>query len=103
MVSYTFTLPAICNLQQLRDEVLAVASPTSVARVGNQVTLTFDSNVDIAPIEQALTDHVPSEIADFDGLVAKARDVWAGNDTFTQAQAQKILAGLVLIVARYLR
>jgi hypothetical protein len=54
-------------------------------------------------INQIVEGHAPAEFAHLDLLVAKAVNVWAGTDTFTVAQSQKILAGLVLIVARHLR
>lgn len=42
-------------------------------------------------------------IQSFGPLIAKAKAVYAGTDTFTNAQSQRILAALVLLVYRKLR
>lgn len=42
----------------------------------------------------------PQEDRDLSALRAKAQDVFAGNSTFTAAQVQKILAGIVLRLTR---
>lgn len=62
-----------------------------------------NEGADWVGVSDLIRAHSPSSLADLDALVAKARNVWQGTDTFTQAQAQKILAGLVLVVARHLR
>ena len=101
-----FQLPALVDPAQLKAEIEAVVGRSVTAvRDGNRVV--FQSIYEIAgfedQVEQTIRDHRPQDLDQFDQLVAKAQNVWAGTDTFTQAQAQKILAGLVLVVARHLR
>ena len=108
MSSFTFTLPPLVDVDQLRSELAALGVPglASAVRSGATVQLTFDEalvDVTVDEIQAVITAHRPDDLADLDQLVAKARDVWSGSGTFTPAQAQKILAGLVLVVARYLR
>jgi hypothetical protein len=88
----------------LREQVIsAVGTPISVSRANGEITFVFETDIDRTLLEQIVLSHSPAELDQLDQLVAKARDVWAGTDTFTMAQSQKILAGLVLVVARHLR
>ena len=101
-----FTLPALVDADQLRAEIEAIVGrPVSASREGNR--LVFDSIYEIVGFEDRIAEtiraHRPRDLDELEQLVAKARDVWSGNGTFTPAQAQKILAGLVLVVARNLR
>lgn len=51
-------------------------------------------------VRQVVRRHVSGRQRQLDQLRVKARAVWRGEGTFTQAQAQKILAGLVLTELR---
>jgi hypothetical protein len=83
------------------DMTVVVTRPPDTPSVAAPVDpMSSDDWVRMMSIMEA---HRPSTDRDLDQLVAKARNVWQGSDTFTQPQAQKILAGLVLIVARHLR
>lgn len=85
------------------------------AALGQDITVTVVGESDVPQLNPppADVDHATavavvrnfrtSEMRQLDQLVEKARRVWQGTDTFTNAQAQKIIAGLVLIVARRLR
>jgi hypothetical protein len=99
MISFTFPIRMV-DVDQLNEELgdLGVASADD-----GRVTVTFDRSEVEEQIEAIVRAHRPQAFDEFDRLVTKARAVWSGEDTFTQAQAQKILAGLVLVVARYLR
>jgi hypothetical protein len=58
------------------------------------------------PEQQAELDaqaEAQAQLSQLDAVIAKSRAVIAGTDTFTNAQAQQILARLVLLVARRLR
>lgn len=57
---------------------------------------------DVQKAVRIVRSHRTADQRQLEMLVEKARNVWAGNDSFTQAQAQKILAGLVLVVSRRL-
>lgn len=105
-MSHTLTVPAppSVDVAQLRDELTAAGfSPLSGTRRGDSLIIEFAEQPDALRVSEIVAAHEPSEFAEFEQLVVKARRVWNGEDTFTQAQAQKILAGLVLVVARYLR
>jgi hypothetical protein len=99
------------DLPALRTEIETVTGLTIAGggRDGSELWVEFETTEgvdDIAlaeTVREAVAAHTPQEITDLDLLVAKARNVWAGTDTFTAAQSQKILAGLVLVVARHLR
>lgn len=101
-----FPLPAMVDPAQLKAEIEAVVGhPVTVTRDGNRVV--FENVYDIVGVHEQVAEtirnHRPADLNQFDQLVSKAQRVWAGDDTFTVAQVQKILAGLVLIVARRLR
>lgn len=98
MITYRFPAPQLVDMDELSAEIGVAAK-----RDGTHVVIESDSRLDAEFIEQIIANHEPSSSIQLDALVSKARDVWAGTDTFTQAQAQKILAGLVLVVARQLR
>lgn len=111
-MSFPYRVPAPVALDQaqLKSELEAATglSVLSGRRDGPDLVIFFDQAAwmwtDVGDvIRQTVGDHVPPELAELDAIVEKARAVWRGEDTFTQAQAQKILAGLVLIVARHLR
>lgn len=75
------------------DEEIVVADP--------------DANVTAEQVQAALDAHTPDPLygldedsRQFQALRAKAKQVWAGDGTFTAAQVQKILAGLVLRATR---
>lgn len=67
---------------------------------GNRMFWDAPSVSDVDTAARVLKEHRTDENRQFDQLVAKARQVWSGQGTFTQAQAQKILAGLVLLENR---
>jgi hypothetical protein len=108
---FTAPAPTTIDLPLLRTEIETATGLTVVqgGRDGADLWVEFDTTEgvdDIAlgvTVRQTVAAHSPQEVTDLDALVAKAVNVWAGTDTFTVAQSQKILAGLVLIVARHLR
>ena len=67
------------------------------------VWATEETEVPALDLDEVMAAYISTEGREVRQLVTKARAVWRGEDTFTQAQAQKILAGLVLVVARHLR
>lgn len=101
MPTYEFPAPEVIDVSQLRDEVIAaVGTPSVVSRTPDTITLTFPDDIDWTLLEGVIGSHQPDEIAQLAQLVEKARAVWVGTDTFTAAQAQKIMAGLVLLENR---
>ena len=95
----TFAHTGPINMIRLMDRLNAEGFPVFAAyQEETQVRVVFSEPVN----EQAVRDLFATrdDPSTFTQLEAKARAVWRGEDTFTQAQAQKILAGLVL---RHLR
>lgn len=94
------------NQAQLRDEIAAALriSAPYVDRLATRLkVLGMVSEDQRATIEQAVADHVPDpdygrteEERNFTAIREKAKAVFAGTDTFTAAQVQKLLAALVL-------
>lgn len=106
MIEHEIQVPPMIDGPQLLDEIESAVGhrPSSVTRKGSVAVLTFeDSSVDVIEVDRVIAGHVPPEIGQLDALVAKAQSVLNGTGTFTMAQSQKILAGLVLVVARRLR
>lgn len=98
------------NPAQLRDEIataLGIPAPY-VDRYADRlevVGMVDDTMAD--QIRAVIASHVPdqgygvpTEDRDLRALRAKAQGVWNGTDTFTAAQVQKILAGIILRATR---
>lgn len=86
------------NLAQLAAEL-----GVSLSGSGLEVVVADSQTVTQAQLVAAIAAHVvdprfgmTDEARQFFALRVKARAVWAGTDTFTPAQIQKFLAGLVL-------
>lgn len=100
--------PPTVDLQQLRTEIEAATGLTVTGgeRRDGFLFVEFETTEGVddialqAQLEQIVADHKTDETTQLDQLIEKARRVWNGTDTFTQAQAQKILAGLVLLENR---
>ena len=114
---HTTTVPAVLDGHALLAEVAAaVGRPSADFRldlVEGEITVHAPDRVQASSIEAAVRAHsgtplplTVEEQADSDagtqllGARAKAREVAAGNGTFTAAQVQKILAHLILRATR---
>lgn len=105
-----FRIPApfVIDRPQLRDEIETATGLTVTGgeRDDTFIVISFESTEGVddialqAQLEQVVAAHKPDEIRQLDQLITKARQVFGGQGTFTQAQAQKILAGLVLLEAK---
>lgn len=92
------------DLPELKADIEAVTGPWAQAKAtAREIALYYENDIDVLAVEQIIKDHSPSRLGDFDAIIEQAENVCGGTDTFTQAQAQKILAGLVLLVARWMR
>lgn len=68
----------------------------SVAQRDGVVTVQADRIIDTNAASQAIDAHEAESTRQLRQLEAKARRVWAGDETFTAAQIQRLVAGLVL-------
>lgn len=94
------SLPAVYDLDLLAQELTdALGVSCTVSVVGGTLRVETDSE-DRDTIERVCGAHLPGERRQLDELVDKARAVLRGEATFTAQEAQKILAGMVLLTAR---
>ena len=111
MFRFTAPAPAAVDVPTLRTEIETATGliVTGGGREGPDLWVTFETTEgtdDIALAEivrQTVAAHSPQEMRDLDPIIEKAQAVARGEDTFTAAQLQRIVARLVLIVARHLR
>lgn len=103
--------PAVVDVPSLRQEIEVATGLTVTAggRDGTELWVTFETtegadDIEVAElVRQTVAAHSPQEMRDLDPIIEKAQAVTRGEDTFTAAQLQRIVARLVLIVARRLR
>lgn len=111
MSRFTAPAPAAVDVPSLRIEIEAATglSITDGGRDGTVLWVEFETTEgvdDIAlaeTVRQTVAAHAPQEMRDLDPIIEKAQAVARGEDTFTAAQLQRIVARLVLVVARHLR
>lgn len=95
----TFAHTGPIDMQRLLDRLSAEGFPVSAAyQEETQIRVVFVGDVDEQTVRDLFANR--DSPSTFDQLETKARAVWRGEDTFTAAQVQKIVAGLVL---RHLR
>lgn len=85
----------------LRAELeAALGGPVTLDVIESDHVSTYTLGADESTVRAVVGAHRNEESQQFDRLVVKARQVWAGQGSFTNAQRDKILAGLVLLEAR---
>lgn len=89
------------NRSQLADELAAhpniPEAPTMIEVRGGEVICEFNARPYAPFVNDVVDQHVPTALS---AVVTKARQVLAGDDTFTDQQLQKLVARLVLHGAR---
>lgn len=98
----TFHTSDPINPQQLTQELQDAGIQAVVSQVENGIAIEAEADASFA-IEQVVAAHRSTEFADLDALQSKCEAVWRGDDTFTNRQAQQLIARLALFVIRRVR